>query len=261
MKFNLWTGAAWQDWAPNDIKEKGLGGSETAVVMMARELVKLGHEVTVYGQFPLDMDAVQDGARYVHYKYVTDPGQISGDVFVSSRDVHALMMQPKSKATAVWVHDINLGHDTFDRLDKYDTILCLSKWSAKAIEAYYPHVRRTKILVTRNGIDVSRFKPDVDADEILKQKPWPPHFVYASSPDRGLDKLLDFWPSIREMAPGTELHVYYGFDIWKLMAKGNPRTAAALAAAGCEVHTYPAREIGLNGSGGPTCMTRPILRG
>ena len=46
-----------------------------------------------------------------------------------------------------------------------------------------------------------------------------------------------------------------------IVAEGNPRTAAALAAAGCEVHTYPATEIGINGSGGPTCMTRPILRG
>ena len=46
-----------------------------------------------------------------------------------------------------------------------------------------------------------------------------------------------------------------------ILADGNPRTAAALAGAGCEVHTYPATEIGVNGSGGPTCMTRPILRG
>ena len=46
-----------------------------------------------------------------------------------------------------------------------------------------------------------------------------------------------------------------------ILAEGNPRTSAALAAAGCEVHTYPATEIGINGSGGPTCMTRPILRG
>src|SRR6185503_14007927 len=45
-----------------------------------------------------------------------------------------------------------------------------------------------------------------------------------------------------------------------IMAEGNPRTAAALATAGCEVHTYPATQIGINGSGGPTCMTRPILR-
>ena len=45
-----------------------------------------------------------------------------------------------------------------------------------------------------------------------------------------------------------------------IVADGNPRTAAALVAAGCEVHTYPATEIGVNGSGGPTCLTRPILR-
>lgn len=45
-----------------------------------------------------------------------------------------------------------------------------------------------------------------------------------------------------------------------ILAEGNPRTSAALAAAGCEVHTYPATQIGINGSGGPTCMTRPLLR-
>ena len=45
-----------------------------------------------------------------------------------------------------------------------------------------------------------------------------------------------------------------------ILAEGNPVTAAALAAAGCEVHTYPAVQVGINGSGGPTCMTRPILR-
>ena len=46
-----------------------------------------------------------------------------------------------------------------------------------------------------------------------------------------------------------------------IVAEGNPRTAAALVAAGCEVHTYAATEIGINGSGGPTCMTRPLFRG
>jgi dimethylargininase len=45
-----------------------------------------------------------------------------------------------------------------------------------------------------------------------------------------------------------------------VVAAGNPVTASSLTAAGCEVHAYPAAEIGINGSGGPTCMTRPILR-
>jgi dimethylargininase len=45
-----------------------------------------------------------------------------------------------------------------------------------------------------------------------------------------------------------------------IVVEGNPVTAAALAAAGCEVHGYAAKEIGVNGSGGPTCLTRPIRR-
>jgi hypothetical protein len=27
------------------------------------------------------------------------------------------------------------------------------------------------------------------------------------------------------------------------------------------VHTFPGTEVCINGSGGPTCITRPILRG
>jgi N-dimethylarginine dimethylaminohydrolase len=46
-----------------------------------------------------------------------------------------------------------------------------------------------------------------------------------------------------------------------VMMSGNPRTERALGLMGCEVHTYEAEEIGMNGSGGPTCLARPILRG
>ncbi len=45
-----------------------------------------------------------------------------------------------------------------------------------------------------------------------------------------------------------------------ILADGNPHTSAALSQAGCEVHTLDLSEIGLNGSGGPTCLTRPIWR-
>ncbi len=45
-----------------------------------------------------------------------------------------------------------------------------------------------------------------------------------------------------------------------ILAEGNPKTAAALAERGCEVYEFPAWEVGINGGGGPTCLTRPILR-
>jgi dimethylargininase len=46
-----------------------------------------------------------------------------------------------------------------------------------------------------------------------------------------------------------------------VVADGNPVTRRALEAAGCEVHAVPLREVGENGSGGVTCLTRPIRRG
>jgi len=40
----------------------------------------------------------------------------------------------------------------------------------------------------------------------------------------------------------------------------NPRTIARLRAAGFEVRAIPGRELGGNGGGGPTCLTRPLRR-
>lgn len=45
-----------------------------------------------------------------------------------------------------------------------------------------------------------------------------------------------------------------------LMVKGNPKTRAALEQAGCLVLEYDGLEISVKGGGGPTCLTRPILR-
>lgn len=45
-----------------------------------------------------------------------------------------------------------------------------------------------------------------------------------------------------------------------LALAGNPRTGETLAKAGIEVWTYQGREISTLGAGGPTCLTRPLLR-
>jgi hypothetical protein len=44
------------------------------------------------------------------------------------------------------------------------------------------------------------------------------------------------------------------------MVDGNPRTRAALERAGAEVLVYDGSEISLKGGGGPTCLTRLVLR-
>jgi len=46
-----------------------------------------------------------------------------------------------------------------------------------------------------------------------------------------------------------------------IMIAGNPITQTRLEAEGAEVRTYEGSDISLKGSGGPTCLTRPFLRG
>ncbi len=45
-----------------------------------------------------------------------------------------------------------------------------------------------------------------------------------------------------------------------LMVEGNPETRRRLERAGCEARTYPGWEISRKGEGGPTCLTRPLVR-
>ena len=46
-----------------------------------------------------------------------------------------------------------------------------------------------------------------------------------------------------------------------LAIEENRKTNDRLRDAGFDVRTFPASEICINGSGGPTCLTRPVLRG
>jgi N-dimethylarginine dimethylaminohydrolase len=45
-----------------------------------------------------------------------------------------------------------------------------------------------------------------------------------------------------------------------LMVKGNPITKSRLEKAGCKVIEYEGSEISVKGGGGPTCLTRPVIR-
>ncbi len=45
-----------------------------------------------------------------------------------------------------------------------------------------------------------------------------------------------------------------------VMVKGNPETKRRMEAAGCKVHVIDADAISVPGEGGPTCLTRPLMR-
>ncbi len=213
LKIGIWTGPAWEKWSPNSINNGGIGGSETAVVHMARELSKRGHEVHVFATW----DGFDGGVQYTNFEAVKG---FSGDVLVSSRQPVVLLEDRWNvKASFVWAHDIHVGQSPIvdSALLKADGLLALSSWHAKYMRSVYPFLEDGKVFITRNGIDVSRF-----AAEPVKPSR---KLIYTSSPDRGLMRLLQLFPRIRVNVPDAELHVYYGFYNWKSMSEATGNQA------------------------------------
>ena len=63
------------------------------------------------------------------------------------------------------------------------------------------------------------------------------------------DAGIDGYDDVHAMTTGSAVAV-----------EGNPETRRRMEAVGVEVHDYAGREISAKGCGGPTCLTRPILR-
>jgi glycosyltransferase involved in cell wall biosynthesis len=233
MKIAIWTGPAWETWGPRSL-ETGIGGSETAAIHVAAELAHRGHTVEVVGQVT---PCEHEGVKYSNYLSYTELngrivwGRVTGnkyllpriecDVFVSSRFPQASrVLKPETKLTVLWCHDIHVGDDRQGLVRGHDLVLCLSNWAKKSLRAFYPEVPEDKIVVTRNGINPSLYRAEPRKEGF--------RVIYSSSPDRGLDLLLAYWPKIREIRGDAELNVYYGFDTWQKMADaGNDKIAQA----------------------------------
>lgn len=219
LKINIWTGPAWERWGHKAI-EKGIGGSETAAIHMASELTKRGHSVRMIGDHD-GFEGVFDGVEYVrHERAVERPQAYPCDIFVCSRQPHAFELAFSWKASFLWVHDIHVGQPSGklgDLLLKANRIFCLSNWHKEFFLSTYPFVSKDSIIVTKNGLDLKRFQqePKKEGNRL----------IYSSSPDRGLERLLQLLPDIKKRVVDAKLHVYYGFENWKRSAEMFKNTA------------------------------------
>ena len=99
----------------------------------------------------------------------------------------------------------------------------------------------------------------LDHDLALVHAPLLPVAFYRLLRDRGVT-LVE--------APAAEYHASNTLSINVLalaprhgvMLDGLPETAAALRDAGCRIETFPGDELCMKAEGGPTCLTRPVLR-
>lgn len=202
-------------WSPKNEVEGGIGGSEEAVINLARKLSKKGYDVTVYSNTGKD-DGDYEG---VHYKMFTQMNWNDNfDTLVLWRAAQLLDHPWKAQKLLFDMHDVAWTSDwTNERIDKVDAIMVKSEYH----KGLFPAYAQNKCVVVGNGINKSHFEGRKVKKELHR-------CIYPSTIDRGLDILLTAWPEIRKEVPDATLHVYYGFKTYEELQRHNPERMAYL---------------------------------
>ncbi len=198
MKIEIYCGKSHEPFSPKS-QQEGRGGSEEAVIEIARELAKLGNQVRVWN-FCQDDEGTYDGVKYENYEYFKD---VECDVLILWRQpAYAYTLKDKYKAgqTFLWLHDTVPETEILPVKHFLTGIFVLSRFHA----SLYPNLR-DKIIRTSNGINLEQFKKKVNRN--------PYKIVYGSSYDRGLKELLEMWPEIKAYEKEAELSVFYGMSM------------------------------------------------
>jgi len=182
--------------------ERGsLGGSETAVVCMARALAALGHEVEVYCR------CLRPGEYGgVRYHDLAEFGRAAAcDVLVVSRFAGALAGPVEGRLNMLWLHDLLTEESAAlvrGVLWKAEGIFVLSRFHRTHCARLLPEAGEA-LWVTRNGMDLEAVAQGrAAAGERDRFR-----LLYVSRPERGLVRLLEMWPRLRAAEPRLTLRV------------------------------------------------------
>ena len=216
------------------LSKRGLGGSESAVILMSRELAKIGFDVTVFN------DCIHDGGKpgvydNVMYRPLSEIEKESGyDIVIASRSVAAFApanigqnfksfgrlpnfenFMKSAKHKVLWMHDTFCDGDQFIEpflLDgRITEVFTLSDFHT----SYFGNcdhgnkrmfeVMKNYIFQTRNGI--IRY---IDWVDITKKDP--DLFVYNSSVSKGMIPLVEkIWPRVKAKLPKAKLKIIGGY--------------------------------------------------
>ena len=205
------------------LKKSGLGGSESAVILMSKELSNLGFDVTVFNNCrdsSHSQPGTYDGVKYIDNNDAPSINEIF-DVVIVSRTAEPFFNFTRypfiktAKTKVLWLHDTFCEADQYveDLLidGKIDYLFTLSDFHTDYVlncdhgkKRNYEVLKR-KVFQTRNG--AVKYINDVDISKKDKN-----HFVYNSSVTKGLIPLIEhIWPKVKENIPDAHLTVIGGY--------------------------------------------------
>jgi glycosyltransferase involved in cell wall biosynthesis len=198
------------------IEKTTLGGSESASILLSKELVKLDLEVTIYNDCKIE--GVFNGVRYLHIDHLIDEPY---DILIAHRSFVPFFpdfqygawknIVQKARWKAVWLHDyLPAGFDKLEYLllnGFVDEVFTLSDAHfLDMVNNTKSEVVKRKFFHTRNG--VFTYYTDIDIE-----KKNPEHFIYNATMMKGLIPLLEtVWPEVRKEIPDARLTIIGGIS-------------------------------------------------
>jgi len=209
-QIDYYCGFTEEQWGPDSWKG-GIGGSEEAVLNLTKRWAKAGYDVTVYNNCGVKVLKDEHGVTWKPY-WLFNPRD-KFDNLILWRTPMLADRRFDAKKVLVDMHDV-MGDAEFTttRIANIDKVLVKSIFHRKL----FPSIPDDKVEVIGNGIDLDHFQPVPG----LAKKPH--SMIYTSSPDRGLEHLLDNWKAIKAAVPDATLDVYYGWHVFDGIYKGDP---------------------------------------
>lgn len=130
-------------WSPKSI-ERGIGGSETAVIRLAEEWTKMGYKVTVYGDPGRD-EGEHNGVLYLPWFKFNSKDKFN--IFIQWRSSY-MAGRISCKRFYVDLHDIFYEYDHIKHIEAIDKILVKSAYH----RSLAPKIPDHKFQIISNGI-------------------------------------------------------------------------------------------------------------
>jgi GR25 family glycosyltransferase involved in LPS biosynthesis/glycosyltransferase involved in cell wall biosynthesis len=202
---------------PWDNDTPALGGTEQCVNKLGMEMAIKGHNVFIVGE--VNQVSPQKNIKYIPLSNMQLlPEDIDVLIGVSYLHFYKHYNCSKIKKILFWLHneepfywfkgqkmsesEINKAYDLCDN------IICLTDWHKQHVLTYNPRIEE-KIKIIGNGISLKERKRGTYKV--------PGSYLYSSHAERGLDKLLNEWPSIKEKRPYATLAIAtpaYGLEYY-----------------------------------------------
>lgn len=207
------------------LNKRGLGGSESAVILISKELARLGFHVDVFNSC-IDSEAQPgeyDGVRYTDHTSSHLFNDIVYDVVISSRSVWPFWADHQySSITSKAKHRVLWMHDTFCDGDEHiegmivsgylHEVFTLSDWHTTYVTTNDHGGRRRMSEVMKHNFWQTRNGAVKWIDEVDVTQKDPDLFVYNASATKGLIPLLkNIWPGVKKEIPTAKLVCIGGF--------------------------------------------------